>query len=167
MQLFSRPKRSCILREHSAKTMAVLKGKYFSCLVNQHLCCWGVACGILRSKLQFPSQHRNKVNRCWIPCFTKGGIAAQGWVVTATTWRPLWKDEAALLVPSMMRMPEPLCLSPTFKVQASKGKSHVAQSKLWVSHILRRGQPWLRASHCLGWRGSHYRCGIKNWEWTS
>lgn len=161
MQLFGRPKRSCILREHSTKNTAVLKGKYFSCLVDQHLGCWGVARRVLCSKLQLHSQHSYKVNRFWIPCFMKGGIAAQGWVLAATTWCLLWKKETALRVPSMMRMSDSLCSSPALKVQVSKAKSHLAQSKLWVSHTLRREWPWPRASHCLGWRVE----GSQLWVW--
>lgn len=166
MQLFGRPKRSCILRAHSTENMAVLKGKYFSCLVNQHLCCWGAAYRILWSKLQFQSQHCYRVNSCWIP-FMRGEIAAQGWMFPATTWCPSWKEETALLVPGMMRVPDPLCLSPPFKAQISKVKNHVPQSELWASHTLRRGWPWPRASHCHGhshwWRVERFPL----WVWYS
>lgn len=158
MQLFGRPKRSCILREHSFDNMAVLKGKYLSPLVNQHLCCWGVACRIPRSKLQFHSQHCYKVSRCWIPCSSKRRNCSTRMGVRSNNL----KEESTLLVPSMIRISDSLYLSPAFKVQTSKAKSHMAQSKLWVSTTLRRGWPWPRASHCLGWRVE----GSPLWVWN-
>lgn len=102
----------------SLKYVSPQRKKYFSCLVIQHICCWGVASGHLESILQFHSQHSYKVSKCYISCFTEGGIAARRQV---TTWRIWLKQKAALLVPRM-KMPELLCLASVFKVWTSEEK---------------------------------------------
>lgn len=95
MQLLDEPERSRILMEHSAKNIAVLKENSISLA-------WLFSTFIVDELHQGTcnpycncSQHWYKVNRCWISCFTGGGITAQGQVFKLTACSTELKQEVA------------------------------------------------------------------------